>query len=182
LNTLFNGVDKNMFRLIINCTLVKDAWDILRTTHEGTSKVKMLKLQLISTKFENLKMNDDESIQDLHMKILDIANVSGALGEKMTEEKLVRKILRSLPKRFDMKVTAIEEAQDVKNMKVEELIGSLQTLEMTTSDKSEKKNKGIAFVSNTSDDQTEGDLKTDEEISEAIVMVLTRTNQSTNYG
>lgn len=45
----------------------------------------------------------------------------------MTEEKLVVKILRSLPKKFDMKVTAIEEAQDIKNMKVEELIESLQT-------------------------------------------------------
>jgi hypothetical protein len=90
-------------------------------------------------------MNDDESIQDFHMKILDLANASGALGEKMAEEKLVRKIMRSLPKRFDMKVTAIEEAQDVKNMKVEELVGSLETFEMAISDKSEKKNKDIAL-------------------------------------
>jgi len=45
LNALFNGVDKNMFRLINNCTVAKDAWSILRTTHEGTSKVKMSKLQ-----------------------------------------------------------------------------------------------------------------------------------------
>jgi len=30
------------------------------------------------------------------MNILDIANTSGAMGEKITEEKLVRKILRSL--------------------------------------------------------------------------------------
>jgi len=37
----------------------------------------------------------------------------------MFEEKLVRKILRSLPKNFDTKVTSIEEAQDIKNMKVE---------------------------------------------------------------
>jgi hypothetical protein len=107
--------------------VAKDTWEILRTTHEGTSKVKMSKLQLITYKFENLKMNDDESIQDFHMKTLDLANASGALGEKMAEEKLVRKILRSLPKKFDMKVTDIEEAQDIKNMKVEELIGSLQT-------------------------------------------------------
>jgi len=84
LKELFNGVDKNMFRLINNCTVVKDAWDILRTTHEGNSKVKTSKLQLITTKFENLKMNDDESIQDFQMKILDIANASSALGEKMS--------------------------------------------------------------------------------------------------
>ena len=96
LNALFNGVDKNMFRLKNTCTVSKDAWDILRTTHEGTSKVKMSKLQLLTTKFENLKMKDDESIQDFHTNILDIANASGALGEKMTEEKLVKKVIRSL--------------------------------------------------------------------------------------
>jgi len=34
-NTLFNGVDKNMFRLIKQCTVAKDAWEILKTAHEG---------------------------------------------------------------------------------------------------------------------------------------------------
>ena len=113
LNALFNGIDRNIFRLVHHCELAKDVWDTLKTTHEGTSKVKMSRLQLLTTKFENLTMKEDESIHDFHMNILEIANTSGALGEKMSDEKLVRKILRSLPKRFDMKVTAIEEAQDI---------------------------------------------------------------------
>jgi len=134
LNSLFMGVDKNMFRLINNCTVAKDAWNILRTTHEGTSKVKMSKLQLITTKFESLNMKDDELIRDFHMNILELANASDALGEKMSKEKMVTKILRSLLKKFDIKVIAIEEAQDIANMTVEELIGSLQTFEMATND------------------------------------------------
>jgi hypothetical protein len=55
-------------------------------------------------------MKEEESIQDFHMNLLDIANSFEALGERMSDEKLSRKILRSLPKRFDMKVTAIKEA------------------------------------------------------------------------
>jgi excinuclease UvrABC nuclease subunit len=82
------------------------------------------------------------------MNILELANASGVLEEKMSEEKLVKKILRSLTKRFNMKVTAIEEAQDIKNMKVEELIGSLQTFEMAISDHIEERKKDIAFLSN----------------------------------
>ena len=89
----------------------------------------------------------------------------------MLIKKLVIKVIRSLPKRFDIKVTAIEELQDIMNMKVQELIGSLQTFEMAISDKSENKNKGNAFVSNTSTNQEEGDLETDEEISKVIAMV-----------
>ena len=48
-----------------------------------------------------------------------------------------------------MKVTAIEEAQDIGTMKVDELIGSLQTFELTLNDRADKKSKSIAFVSNT---------------------------------
>jgi len=63
----------------------------------------MLRLQLLTTQFKNLKTKEDENIQDFHMNILDMANSFDSLGKKMYDEKLVRKILRSLPKRFDMK-------------------------------------------------------------------------------
>ncbi|MCI09416.1 gag-pol polyprotein, partial [Trifolium medium] len=87
-----------MFKLIKHCIVAKEAWEILKTYIEGTKKVKMDKLQFLTTKFENLKMKDDETIHDFHMNVMDIANSSESLGEKMPEEKLVRKILRSLPK------------------------------------------------------------------------------------
>ena len=70
----------------------------------------MSRLQLLTTKFENLGMKDDESINDFHMNILEIANASSSLREKIPEDKLVRKMPRSLPKRFDVKMTVIEEA------------------------------------------------------------------------
>ena len=151
LNAYFNGVDKNIFRLINTCIVAKDAWDILRTTHEATSKVRMSRLQLLITKYENIMMKDDESIHDFHMNILDIVNTSSALRKKMSEEKLVRKSIRSLRKTFDMKVATIEEAQDICNMKVDELMRSLQTFELDISDRSEEKNKSITFVSNTNE-------------------------------
>jgi len=165
LNALFNGVDKNLFRLIKQCTVAKDAWEILKTTHEGTSKVKMLRLQILNTKFENLKMMEDENIQDYYLNILDITNSFDSLGEKMSDDKVVRKILRSLPKRFDMKVTAIEEAQDIPNMKVYELIGYLQTFELANG----LKKKNISFVSNTNKEDVQCEMETDEIILDAIM-------------
>lgn len=88
------------------------------------------------------------SIFDFHIRLHNIANTFFVLGAKMYEENLARKILRSLPKRFDMKVVIIEEAQDLSSIKVDELIGSFQTFEMSINDISEKKNKGITRVSN----------------------------------
>ncbi|KAK2449300.1 gag-protease polyprotein [Trifolium repens] len=177
LNALFNGVDKNMFRLIKQCTIAKDAWEILKTTHEGTSKVKSSRLQLLHSKFENLRMKEEETIYDFHMSILDLANSFDSLGERLSDEKLVRKILRSLPKRFDMKVTAIEEAQNIASMKVEEVVGSLQTFEMNFSEKVEKKGKNIAFTSNTDSEEADDDLDSRGDLPDEVVLLGKQFNK-----
>jgi len=52
-----------------------------------------------------------------------------SLGNQISDVKLIRKILRSLPERFRIKVTTIEESKDLEEMKIEELVGSLQTYE-----------------------------------------------------
>jgi len=110
---------------------------------------------------------EDESIQDYHLNILDIANSFESLGEKISDEKLVRKILRSLPKRFDMKVTAIEEAQDISSLKVDELIWYLKFFEITVNSKTNKKGKGgIVFASSFDSDETQGNHEDDEDMSE----------------
>jgi uncharacterized protein YjaG (DUF416 family) len=52
-----------------------------------------------------------------------------SLGTQISDVKLIRKILRSLPEHFRIKVTTIEESKDLEEMKIEELVGSLQTYE-----------------------------------------------------
>jgi hypothetical protein len=44
---------------------------------------------------------------------------------------LIRKILRFLLEHFRIKVTTIEESKDLEEMKIEELVGSLQTYELS---------------------------------------------------
>jgi hypothetical protein len=52
-----------------------------------------------------------------------------SLGKSVSDIKLIQKILRSLLERFKIKVTTIEESKDLDEMKIEELVGSLQTYE-----------------------------------------------------
>lgn len=54
-----------------------------------------------------------------------------------------------------MKVTPIEEAQDISSLKVDELIGSLQNSEITVNNKTDKKSKGIAFASSVEFDESQ---------------------------
>ncbi|CAM8960129.1 unnamed protein product [Rhodiola kirilowii] len=129
MNVIFSGVDGKNFKMISTCEDAKKAWDILQTAHEGTTKVKISRMETVTSKFKNLRMQEDDTIADFNTRILDIANEAFALGEPMTKENLVRKVLRSLTKRFDMKALAVKEANDVKTMKLDELMGSLQTHE-----------------------------------------------------
>ena len=87
-------------------------------------------------------MMKNETINDFNSKLCDIANEAFALGEKYPATKLVRKILRSLSERFVYKVTTIDEARDVNIMKLDELMGSLQTFELNL--KQNEKEKSIA--------------------------------------
>jgi hypothetical protein len=49
------------------------------------------------------------------------------LGNNISNAKLIKKILRSLHEKFRIKITTIEESKDLDNMKIEELVGSIQT-------------------------------------------------------
>lgn len=81
LNALYNGVDQNVLKLINTCTLAKEAWDILEVAYEGTSKFKISRLQILSSKTKSLKMAEDEMIAEYNIRVLDLANESFALRE-----------------------------------------------------------------------------------------------------
>ncbi|KAH7691999.1 Zinc finger CCHC-type protein [Dioscorea alata] len=130
LNAIFGGVGENQFKYVAMCESAKEAWEILQTIHEGTNVVRTSKLQMLTTMFENLRMGEEETIAIFNAKLMDIANQAYQLGKKYSDKKLVQKTLRSLPRRFEAKVAAIEEARDITTMKLDELIGSLQAYEM----------------------------------------------------
>ncbi|KAL6329558.1 hypothetical protein AAG906_022135 [Vitis piasezkii] len=117
--SIFNAISMDEFRRIATCTLTKKAWDILQVTHEGINAMKVSKLQMLTSSFN--------------------------LREPIPNSKVVRKILRYVLERFRAKVTTIEESKDVDSLKVDELVGSLQTFEMNLG--SPRKSKGIALNS-----------------------------------
>ena len=74
---------------------------------------------------------EDESFNSFYGKIDEVVSGKFNLEEKTEDSKIVRKILRSLPESFRAKVTTIEESKDLDEIKIQELIGSLQTYELS---------------------------------------------------
>jgi hypothetical protein len=97
------------FARISNSESAKKAWQILETTYEGTKLVKSAKLQMLISRFEEIKMLEDKTFGEFYSKMSDLRNSMVSLGKTVSNVKLIRKILRSLPERFRIKVTTIEE-------------------------------------------------------------------------
>ena len=113
----------------------------METTYEGAKKVKDTKLQMLTTRFEELKMSEDESFDLFYGKLNEVVIGKFNLGVKTEDTKIVRKILQSLPESFCAKVTAIEESKDFDDIKVQELIVSLQTYKLSLP--SQRKSKSL---------------------------------------
>ena len=129
LNALFNVVTNEEFKQISSTKTTKEAWTIFQTTYEGTKAVKDSKLQRLTTSFEEIKMEDDESFDELYVKVKDIVNLAYNLRETIPEPKIVRN-LRSLSERLHAKIMAIEESKDIDKIPLTELVGNLQTYEI----------------------------------------------------
>jgi hypothetical protein len=128
--------------------------------------IKSAKLQMLISKFEEIKMLEEETFCEFYTKVRDLRNSMVSLGKQISDIKLIRKILRSLPERFKIKVTTIEESKDLEEMKIEELVGSLQTYEYsltpvrkakTISLKASKASKKKSVVSSDEDSDVDED-------------------------
>ena len=75
-------------------------------------------------------MEEDESFDEFYAKLKDIVNSAFNLGKTISEPKIVRKVLKSLPERFHAKITVIEESNDIDKIPLTELVSNLQTYEL----------------------------------------------------
>ncbi|MQM06843.1 hypothetical protein Taro_039673 [Colocasia esculenta] len=123
------------------CKLVKERWDKLKLTYEGTDKVNETKIDILVTQYEKFQMLTGETITQMYNRFTDITNGLVGLGKMYNTRDMVRKILRSLPSQWTPKVTTIEEANDLTTMTLEKLIGSLLAHEINMERLSESSSK-----------------------------------------
>ena len=166
LNALFCRVTNEEFKKISSTEVSKEAWTILETTYEGTQAVKTMKLQRLTSSFEEIRMEEDKTFDELCDKLKDIVNSAFNLGESIAESKIVRKILRSLPERFHAMITVIEEVKDIDQIPLTELVGNLQTYEMglgLMGKYGKSRNLALKGIKEEIDDSEDGDEDDDKD-------------------
>ncbi|KAK8685389.1 hypothetical protein V6N13_041392 [Hibiscus sabdariffa] len=130
LHIIFCALGPDVYAKVSYCESAKEVWDKLEVIHEGTNDVKETKIGLLNLEYKNFKMNPNEDIKSMFDRFSIIVNQLKGFGEEIPEDKLIRKLIYSLPQSWDNKKTAIIEAKDLKKLKLDELIGSFLTHEM----------------------------------------------------
>ena len=88
LNALFSAVTNEEFKKISFTETAKEAQTILQKTYEGTKAIKDLKLQRLTTSFEEIKMEEDELFDEFYAKLKDIVNQHLILGKPFLNPRL----------------------------------------------------------------------------------------------
>ena len=57
------------FKKISSTKVAKEAWTILETTYKGTKAVKIVKLQRLTSSFEEMRMEEDETFDEFYAKL-----------------------------------------------------------------------------------------------------------------
>ncbi|XP_038882257.1 uncharacterized protein LOC120073484 [Benincasa hispida] len=113
MNCLFCALCLDEFNRVSACNSAKEIWDMPEVTHEGTNQVKESKISMLVHNYELFKMDANETISEMFTRFTNIVNALKGLGKSYTTSENVRKILRSLPKSWEAKVTMIQEAKDL---------------------------------------------------------------------
>jgi hypothetical protein len=120
-NELLNGLSETIFTKVAHCKSSKENLDKLRNIYEGDKKVKEEKLQTYRGQFKQLKMKEDENIAIYFLRFDETVNAIIGLGEEIEEYVIVQKVLRSLPMRFNPKISSLEERLDMNSIRMDEL-------------------------------------------------------------
>ncbi|XP_026399214.1 uncharacterized protein LOC113295071 [Papaver somniferum] len=126
---LHQSIHESLMDRVIYIKEAKAAWDVLVNYYKGSEKVKKVRLQTLKRKYEPLQMESSETISDFFSKTLNLVNEMKVNGDTVEDSSIVEKILRSLPEKFEAKVTATEECSTVATMTLNGLLGSLQAYE-----------------------------------------------------
>ena len=108
----------------------KGVWDAIKTRHVGADRVKEARLQTLMAEFDRLKMKDGDTIDTFVGRLSEISSKSASLGEMIEEPKLVKKFLKSLPrKKYIHIVASLEQVLDLNKTTFEDMVGRLKAYE-----------------------------------------------------
>ncbi|KAG7538236.1 hypothetical protein ISN44_As13g020340 [Arabidopsis suecica] len=109
LSLIQSGLSIEVFSWIAYATSSKEAWDLLMVRSVGGPIFQARKLVDLKKEYNNMTMSDAETIHEFTEKLLELVFRMKSCGWKVEDKVLVKKILSSLPPRFDKVLVEVAE-------------------------------------------------------------------------
>lgn len=126
---LFQSIPEDQILQVGNLPTAKEMWDALKTRNLGADRVREARLQTLMSEFENLKMKDQGTVDEFSSTLSGYASKAASLGSVINENKLVKKFLNGLPRKFIFIVASIEQMVDLNTINFDDVVGRLKAYE-----------------------------------------------------
>lgn len=119
---LFQSIHESLVLQVGELPTAKKVWDAIKARYMGAERVKEARLQTLMSEFDRLKMKETDTIDSFVGKLSEISSKSAALGVIIEESKLVKKFLKSVPrKKYIHIVASLEQVLDLNNISFEDI-------------------------------------------------------------
>ena len=178
---LTSALAEKEYKRVNNCKSAQEMWNKLVVTYEGTTDIKDSRMDTLIQEYENFKLQDGENIIDMETRFTRIVDELAQLGKNYTRNEKNRRVLKSLPPSWKVKVTTIKEMHNLNDYHIDNLFGNLRAYEEDNVPdivvpKVEDKKKNMALKSILIDED-ENDEELNEELQnldESEIALLTR--------
>ena len=158
-NIINSGLIESAYHKVLGCKTAKNVWEKLENIYAGDSNVNEKNLQIYREKFEQLRMKEDDNIVAYFQHVGEITNTLEGLGELVDEKTIIWKILRTLPGRFNPKVSVLEYSSNLDKLSKEEIHGVLIAYEMRLDEEEGTLHLEIAFAASKKTNKDKQPLK-----------------------
>ena len=98
---LHSAFADHVFTKIMDLETPKLVWDKLQGEFNESNRVKTVRILVLKKEFELMKMKDVESVKDYSGRLMDVMDKMGLLGKVIEDQKVVEKMMVSLPHKFE---------------------------------------------------------------------------------
>ncbi|KAH0639032.1 hypothetical protein KY290_036331 [Solanum tuberosum] len=114
----------------MTCESAKEAWDMLKQEFQGSDRTRQMQILNLRKEFEMLRMKETKKL----------------LGEKVVEQRIVEKVMVTLPEKFEAKISSIEDTWDMSRVTLNKLSNALLAAEKRKAFSEEESISEIALV------------------------------------
>ncbi|KZV30748.1 hypothetical protein F511_03726 [Dorcoceras hygrometricum] len=175
---LYKTLDKNMFSKIKICANAKEIWEMLTQICEGNDETKENKLTVAQQKYESIKMKDGETMTEFDERFSAVVIELKSFGKEYSNRELTLKVMRALPREWDVKTMAMRESKDLNKLELHDLFANLKAYEFELETRTEAgpstSQPTKALAATTTEQCSPSTSKTTDQLSDDVMSLFVK--------